>query len=112
MEVKWTVHRQRVTDLSVRLPPGFICLAEVEAQLVRNLIAQLLHNVECALAQRLAHGVKEHQDEVTQLAWEGTETSLLCSVQLARSINKCRNMKYCSHLHTQMVCVCHDEIPR
>jgi hypothetical protein len=48
------------------------------------LLVELLHDVEGAFAQRLAHGVKEHQDEVTQLAWEGTETSLLCSVQLAR----------------------------
>lgn len=39
-------------SLSVGLPPGLVRLAEVEADLVRALLAQVLHDVEGAFAQR------------------------------------------------------------
>ena len=52
------------TDLSVCFVPGFVGLAEVEQQLVSAFLAQLLHNVERAFAERLTHRVEEHKHQV------------------------------------------------
>lgn len=55
------------SHLSVRLAPGFVRLAQVKAQTVPLFLIQALHNVERALAQSLAHGVEEDQDQVTEV---------------------------------------------
>lgn len=34
-------------------------------------LIQALHDVEGALAQSLTHGVKEDQNEVTEITWAG-----------------------------------------
>lgn len=52
------------TCLSVRFVPSFIRLAEVEKQLVPTFLGQLLHYVECAFAEGLAHRVEEHKHQV------------------------------------------------
>lgn len=55
--------------LSVRLSPGLVGLAQVETQPIPVFLVQTLDDVEGALAQSLTHGVKEHQDQVTDIAW-------------------------------------------
>lgn len=32
-------------------------------------LIQALHDVECALAESLAHGVEEDQNQVTEITW-------------------------------------------
>lgn len=56
--------------LSVRLSPGLVSLAQVKMQSIPVFLIQALHDVEGALAQGLTHGVKENQDQVTEVAWE------------------------------------------
>ena len=56
--------------LSVRLPPSLVRFAQIEAQAVPVFLIQTLHDVECALAQSLTHGVKEDQNQVTEITWE------------------------------------------
>ena len=65
--------RTDCADLSVSLLARLVCLAEVEVQLVSTLLAQVLHDVEGAFAQRLAHGVEEHKDKVGLLAYGETK---------------------------------------
>lgn len=57
--------------LSVRLPSGLVRLAQVEPQPISVFLVHTLHDVEGALAQSLTHGVKEDQDQVTDIAWVG-----------------------------------------
>lgn len=52
------------TYLSVGFTPSFICLAEVEQQLVSTFLTQLLHDVERAFAERLTHRVEKHKHQV------------------------------------------------
>lgn len=56
------------TYLSVCFTACFICLAEVEHQLVSTFLAQLLHDVEGAFAEGLTHRVKEHKDQIGLLS--------------------------------------------
>lgn len=53
--------------LPVRLAPSLVSLAQVKVQPIAVLLIQVLHNVECALAQSLTHGVKEDQNQVTEI---------------------------------------------
>lgn len=55
------------SHLSVRLSPGLVSLAQVKTQSVPLFLIQALHNVERALAQSLTHGVKEDQNQVTEI---------------------------------------------
>lgn len=70
------------TRLSVGFVAGFVRLAEVEKQLVCALLAQLLHDVEGALAEGLTHRVEEHKHQVRLLScvtaasrWSGATPS-------------------------------------
>lgn len=56
------------TRLSVGFVAGFVRFAEVEKQLVGALLAQLLHDVEGALAESLTHRVEEHKHQVRLLS--------------------------------------------
>lgn len=56
--------------LSVGLSPGLVSLAQVKTQSVPVFLIQAFHNVEGALAESLTHGVKEDQDQVTEIPWE------------------------------------------
>lgn len=53
--------------LSVRLSPRLVGLAQVKMQSIPVFLIQVLHNVEGALAQSLTHGVKEDQNQVTEI---------------------------------------------
>lgn len=63
------VHKTRPFKpyLSVRLSPGLVSLAQVKVKSIPVFLIQALHNVEGALAQGLTHGVKEDQDQVTEI---------------------------------------------
>ena len=58
--------------LPVGLVASLVRLAEVEVQLVSDSVAELLHDVQCPLAQSLTHWVEEHQDQVRLLPYRQT----------------------------------------
>ena len=54
-------------SLSVRLVTGLVSLAQVEPHPLRMFGRDLLHDVQCSLAQSLTNGVEEDKDQVTEI---------------------------------------------
>lgn len=82
----WEGRNVKSTRLSVGFVAGFVGLAEVEKQLVSALLAQLLHDVEGALAEGLTHRVEEHKHQVRLLSC-ATEAEPLGAAPRLQSLN-------------------------
>lgn len=80
----------KFTRLPVCFVPGLVRLAEVEKQLVGALLGQLLHDVERALAEGLAHRVEEHKHQVRLLACTRPQPAVECGTAPSKeSVLKC-----------------------
>ena len=58
-----------LTDLSVRLVARLVCLAQMEANDLGVFLVEMLHQVQSALAQRLANRVEEDKDQVGHVTY-------------------------------------------
>ena len=61
------------THLTISLVPSLVSLAQVKVDLVPVRLIETLDNVECTLAQCLAHWVEEHENKFHHLTYKEME---------------------------------------